>query len=85
MESLRKLKGQSMEKLKKIKPPEEWFKQASYDLKTAGALFKTGRYVYTVFMCHLCIEKALKGLYTRNLLQTPPKTHNLIYKECLNG
>lgn len=68
-----------MEKQKKIKLPEEWFKQANYDLKTAGALLKTGRYVYTVFMCHLCVEKALKGLYTKNLLQTPPKTHNLIY------
>ncbi|MEO0284618.1 MAG: HEPN domain-containing protein [candidate division WOR-3 bacterium] len=37
----------------KFKPTEEWFKQAEYDLETAYAMFKTGRYIYTVFMCHL--------------------------------
>lgn len=30
-------------------------------------------------MCHLAIEKALKGLYQKNLNETPPKVHNLIY------
>ncbi len=29
-------------------------------------------------MCHLAIEKALKGLYEQNLHETPPKTHNLL-------
>jgi HEPN domain-containing protein len=37
---------------KKFKPPEEWFKQAVYDLETAQAMFETKRYIYTVFMCH---------------------------------
>lgn len=41
---------------KKLKSPEEWFIQASYDLDTAEAMFKTERYMYTVFMCHLSIE-----------------------------
>lgn len=63
----------------KLKSPEEWFKQANYDLKTAEAMFKTGRYIHTVFMCHLSIEKALKGLFTGHLKLTPPKTHNLLY------
>jgi len=40
---------------------------------------KGGRHFYAVFMCHLAIEKALKGLYQQNLQETPPKTHNLIY------
>ncbi|MBI4847067.1 MAG: HEPN domain-containing protein [Nitrospirae bacterium] len=62
-----------------LKPSEEWFIQAEYDLKTASAMFKAGRYIYTVFMCHLSIEKALKGLYTQNRNSIPPKIHNLIF------
>ena len=57
----------------------EWLKQADYDLDTAEFMAKGGRYFYAVFMCHLAIEKALKGLYQQRLQETPPKTHNLIY------
>lgn len=64
---------------KKLKTAAEWFNQADYDLETANAMFKTGRYIYTVFMCHLGIEKALKGLYIQKFNQTPPKIHNLLY------
>ena len=38
-----------------------------------------GRYMYTVFICHLSLEKALKGLYAGKLRKDPPKTHNLLY------
>lgn len=62
-----------------IKPPEEWFKQAQYDYDTAKAMFNAGRYIYTVFMCHLTIEKALKGLHAKNLQKNPPKAHDLNY------
>ena len=58
---------------------EEWLKQADYDLDTADFMFKGKRYIYAVFMCHLSIEKALKGLYQERLNKIPPKTHNLIY------
>lgn len=58
---------------------QEWFRQAEYDLETADAMFKSARYIYTVFMCHLAIEKALKGLYLSRLGEIPPKTHNLQY------
>lgn len=58
---------------------EEWLKQADYDLETADFMFKGKRYIYAVFMCHLSIEKALKGLYHERLNKIPPKTHNLIY------
>ncbi|MBI4596506.1 MAG: HEPN domain-containing protein [Candidatus Tectomicrobia bacterium] len=61
------------------KKPQEWLKQAAYDMKTAEAMFDGKRYIYAVFMCHLAIEKALKGLFTLNLNEVPPKTHNLIY------
>ena len=58
---------------------KEWLRQAEYDMATADAMFKSGRYIYAVFMCHLSIEKGLKGLYHYELDIVLPKTHNLIY------
>ena len=60
-------------------PPEEWLRQADYDMDPADHMFGGGRYFYAVFMCHLSIEKALKGLYRKKLSQDPPRVHNLIY------
>jgi len=57
----------------------EWLKQADYDMSTAEFMANGGRFFYAVFMCHLAMEKALKGLYQQNLEEVPPKTHNLIY------
>jgi len=59
--------------------PEEWLRQADYDMDTADYMFGGARYFYAVFMCHLSIEKALKGLYRKKLSQEPPRVHNLIY------
>ncbi len=59
--------------------PDEWFRQAEYDIGTADYLFKGEKYFYAVFMSHLSIEKALKGLYIMKLKEAPPKTHNLLY------
>jgi HEPN domain-containing protein len=59
--------------------PEEWLKQADYDLDTAKCMLDAGRYFYAVFMCHLSIEKALKGVYQKKLGEMPPKVHNLVY------
>jgi HEPN domain-containing protein len=64
---------------RKLKSAREWFNQAKYDLETAEAMFKAKRYIYTIFMCHLSLEKALKGLHTKKFSQVPPKIHNLIY------
>ena len=61
------------------KPTEEWLTQANYDMDTADYMFRGGRYMYTVFMCHLSLEKALKGLYAEKLGKEPPKIHNLLY------
>ena len=61
------------------KTPQEWLKQADYDIKTAEIMFDNKRYFYAVFMCHLSIEKALKGLYLERLKEIPPKVHNLVY------
>ncbi len=57
----------------------EWFKQSEYDYDTAISMFDSGRYIYTVFMCHLSAEKAMKGLAAKQLLKEPIKTHDLIF------
>lgn len=59
--------------------PDEWMRQAHYDLATAQAMFDARRYFYAVFMCHLALEKGLKGLYQARLKQIPPKTHDLVF------
>jgi HEPN domain-containing protein len=56
----------------------QWLKQSDYDWDTASYMFKGGRYFYSVFMCHLAVEKALKGLYFEKVQEVPPKTHNLV-------
>ncbi len=57
----------------------EWLKQAAYDIDTAEFMLTGGKYFYSVFMCHLSIEKSIKSLYQERLKETPPKTHNLVY------
>ncbi len=57
----------------------EWFEQARYDLDTGEFLFEGGRYIYAVFMCHLALEKALKGKLVLRKQTIPPKSHNLVY------
>jgi len=61
------------------KEPDEWFKQADYDIQTAQVMLDAGRHFYAVFMAHLSIEKALKGLYLDRLAELPPKTHSLLF------
>jgi HEPN domain-containing protein len=43
--------------------PEEWLRQADYDMDTAKFMLRGGRTAYAVFFCHLSVEKGLKGLY----------------------
>ena len=62
-----------------MRSSEEWQEQAKYDIDTADYMLSGGRHVYAVFMCHLAVEKALKGLYQAKRLKTPPKSHNLGY------
>ena len=57
----------------------EWYFQSDYDLETAKDMLKSGRNVYCIFMCHLSVEKALKGLFVKTTKQYPPKTHNLTF------
>lgn len=58
---------------------QEWLTQSDYDMDTAHYMHNGGRHIYAVFMCHLSIEKLLKGLYYERKRIIPPKSHNLIY------
>jgi HEPN domain-containing protein len=57
----------------------EWITQAEFDIETAEFMFQGERYFYAVFMCHLSLEKALKGIYCTKLQDVPPKVHNLVF------
>ncbi len=48
-------------------------------MDAAEYMFRGGRYIYAVFMCHLAIEKALKALYFERLREIPPRSHSLLY------
>lgn len=48
-------------------------------METAEHLFNTRRYIYTLFMCHLALEKLLKAKVEEVTGKTSPKTHNLRY------
>lgn len=56
-----------------------WIKSSEYDIKTAEALYKSKRFVYVIFMCHLAVEKVLKAIVAHKMKKTPPKTHDLFY------
>ena len=55
-----------------------WEDIAEYDMVTAEAMLKAGRYLYVVFMCQQSIEKMLKGLYILKKQKEPPRLHNLV-------
>ncbi|MFH1876353.1 MAG: HEPN domain-containing protein [Candidatus Omnitrophota bacterium] len=58
---------------------KNWLEMVEYDLATAQEMFKAGRYVYVIFMCHLATEKVLKAIICEETNKVPPKTHDLIY------
>ena len=59
------------------KEVKNWLDSAQYDMETADHMFSSGRYIYTIFMCHLAVEKLLKAKIEEITGKTPPKTHNL--------
>jgi len=65
--------------MEQINKYEEWYFQSDYDLETAEYMLQSNRNIYCVFMCHLSLEKALKGLYYKRKNEIPPKLHNLLY------
>jgi HEPN domain-containing protein len=74
MKSIGTVEGRRMNRVVR-----NWAATANYDLRTADAMYKTGRYLYVVFMCHLAIEKMLKAILAQKYpADVPPKIHNLI-------
>lgn len=63
---------------KMTKTPEEWLEQANNDIRAAEIMFRNRQNIYAIFMCHLCIEKALKGIFVKRTEKIPPKIHNLV-------
>jgi HEPN domain-containing protein len=54
-------------------PPEEWLRQVDCDMETADSMFAGGRYFYAVVMCHLSIEKFLKGSTGKSVVRSCPE------------
>lgn len=62
-----------------VKIVKNWIATSNYDIQTADAMYRAGRYIYVVFMCHLALEKMLKALLAnKHPEEIPPKIHNLI-------
>ena len=61
-----------------IKDIQQWIKQSDYDLETAVAMQKAGRYLYVLFCCQQAVEKRLKGLVIQETHEMVPRTHDLL-------
>lgn len=61
------------------KDVDNWIAGADYDLGSGEQMLQAGRYLYTIFMCHLCIEKLLKAKFAESVGGEPPRTHDLKY------
>lgn len=55
-----------------------WVDLARYDMETAGAMYKAGRYLYVLFTCEQAVEKMLKAAVVSTTGKFPPKTHDLV-------
>jgi len=61
-----------------------WTALSEYDIETAGAMLRTGRFLYVGFMCHQAVEKMLKAAWqAAHISEIPPRTL-LIELEPLN-
>ena len=52
---------------------KEWYFQSDYDLETAVDMFKSGRTVYCIFMCHFILGKSVKRVVNQNNRRAPIK------------
>ncbi len=62
-----------------------WFDIAEEDLQAAEWSFKGDQFLWAVFMCQQCIEKALKAIYIYKNSEHAPKKHDLIYLVNITG
>jgi HEPN domain-containing protein len=61
-----------------MKKHEIWFNIAEEDLQAAEWSFKGDQFLWAVFMCQQCIEKALKAIYIYKNSKHAPKKHDLL-------
>lgn len=57
---------------------KQWHAEAQDELEAAQFLKEKSKYRQALFLCHLAVEKALKGAYIAGRGAIPPKTHDLI-------
>ncbi len=55
-----------------------WLDSANADFKAMNSLFRSGHYMWALFLGHLVIEKLLKAIYVKNVGVDVPYTHNLL-------
>ncbi len=56
-----------------------WADQVPDALETAHALFRSGKFHYCLFFCHLAAERMLKALVVNATKEHAPFTHNLVF------
>jgi len=56
---------------------EYWLELCDDDLNAAKAMLKSGNFLWTGFICHLIVEKALKAAIANIASEVPPKSHDL--------
>jgi HEPN domain-containing protein len=55
-----------------------WLTSSSMDWQTANDIYHSDKnFHYCLFICHLTIEKLLKGIVVQKTNTFPPKSHNL--------
>lgn len=54
-----------------------WRESSDEDFDTMLKLYDAGSYNWSLFLGHVCVEKLLKALYSRNNGEHAPYTHNL--------
>lgn len=55
-----------------------WIITAKDDIETSLQLLDSGKYVWSLFIAHLSLEKLFKAFWVRdNEINFPPKTHDL--------
>lgn len=55
-----------------------WLDLSQYDIDTAKAMFKSGRYLYVLFTSQQAVEKILKAIIVLKTKKFPPRIHDLI-------
>jgi len=58
---------------------EYWINTSIDDLETAELLIRNSKILHGLFLCHLCIEKAIKAHVVKSTNNIPPRVHNLSF------